>query len=145
MSAITYRDITTDPGCGETLRTSELTREINEHTFLSLSALLPPDSNEHDVIRSVSAKAGMSVRYGSENRVLFKGMILNVRIDKEGGLSHIKVDAVSHSYKTDIEKRSRSFQDASMTYEEAIFMKIVYPVCCGVDVHKKTIGATIKG
>jgi hypothetical protein len=118
MSAITYQDIKTDLGCGETLRTLELTREINEHTVLSLSALLPPGPDVHDVIQKVSAKAGISVRYGPEDRVLFKGMIRNVRIDQEGGVAYINVDAISHSYKTDIEKRSKSFQDAAMTYRQ---------------------------
>jgi hypothetical protein len=143
MAAITYLDIRTDLGYGETLHTLELSRGINEHTFLSLSALLPPsDSGARDIVQKLPEKKQLTVNYGENNKILFKGVILNARVDQEGGLSYITVHAASASYQTDIEKNSRSFQDASMMYRK-LATDVVYEYPGGDIDDEATEGAVL--
>ena len=51
-------------------------------------------------------------------RILFSGMIRQVELKEEGKYTMLTLDAVSHSWKMDIHKRSRSFQNITRTYRE---------------------------
>ena len=52
----------------------------------------------------------------AEERMIFKGMISKVEITLEGRYASLSLSAVSNTWKMDIEKKSRSFQDITWTY-----------------------------
>lgn len=56
----------------------------------------------------------------SKCRVLFNGIINSIRTINDNSIYYIEINAVSKSAELDIKKKSRSFQDISMTYDELI-------------------------
>ncbi|MDE7478836.1 MAG: phage late control D family protein, partial [Lachnospiraceae bacterium] len=51
-------------------------------------------------------------------QILFSGIIDDVELIEDGGYAVLNLSAVSHTWKMDIQKRSRSFQNLSMTYRD---------------------------
>lgn len=51
-------------------------------------------------------------------KILFTGIIKNVRLEEEGQYAVLHLDAVSYTWEMDIERKSRSFQNLSLTYRD---------------------------
>lgn len=71
-----------------------------------------PDVNEE--------KLEISSRNGNNKRILFVGIMKNVELEEEGQYAQLSVEAVSYTWKMDIERKSRSFQNLSMTYKDIV-------------------------
>lgn len=52
--------------------------------------------------------------------VLFAGTIFCIELEEEGKYATLMLQAVSHTWKMDIERKSRSFQNPQMTYREVV-------------------------
>ncbi len=57
-------------------------------------------------------------------QILFSGVIESLELAEEGGYAVLCLKAVSHTWKMDIQKKSRSFQNVSMTYRDVAKMVI---------------------
>ncbi len=58
-------------------------------------------------------------------KILFDGMIKNVNIEYKTGIAYIHIYGISNTFKMDIEKRRRSFQDTTKSYKN-IFEEILW-------------------
>ncbi|CAM5263841.1 Putative deoxyribonuclease RhsA OS=Lysinibacillus sphaericus OX=1421 GN=rhsA_1 PE=4 SV=1 [Lysinibacillus sphaericus] len=68
-------------------------------------------------IQRVSHSDEVVVKFGRQQDILFSGRIENAELQAAQGVHYVYVEAVSFTANMDVEKRSRSFQDANMTYE----------------------------
>ncbi|MCY9559552.1 RHS repeat-associated core domain-containing protein [Paenibacillus apiarius] len=107
-----------------------LTREVNEHVQLQLSAIIPEEKKDsciHEleygapvVLYQELEDSGAMKEQSKQGGILFHGMIRNVEIRCVRSVYMLEIDAVSHTYALDIERRRRSFQRVDMTYREVI-------------------------
>lgn len=64
------------------------------------------------------APLSVSVKRDQGTTLLFSGVITSLKVSGEGQFERIFVEAKSISLLMDLKKKSRSFQDVSMTYEQ---------------------------
>lgn len=121
-----------------------LTEEINEHGRCIIKGIISDGSQDKLVMENQNRS---KIRISMENgKTLFEGMIDEVSVFLDGDLYKAEIKLVSASYLTDIEIKSRSFQDKDKTYEEII--KQIAAEYDGGDVldyisNEKTIGHLI--
>ena len=65
-------------------------------------------------------KLEISSQNGTDRSILFAGMIKKLELREEGRYTLLSVEAVSHTWEMDIERKSRSFQNLSMTYKDVV-------------------------
>lgn len=120
MPVITYSQLTTDLECIQQIKEVEIIQEINEHGVLHLTAILSEQSKDNYVKKNLKDEQITLKTTGTDSKVLFKGMIREIRTETISGLYYLKIEAVSNSFKMDLKKESHSFQDRSMTYKKLL-------------------------
>ncbi len=103
----------------EQLLDVRLTGRLNEHGTLYVRALLSEEKGDGYMN---SSGRGASVCLYAQNhegvrQILFQGMVQKMQVRVIGQLYYLEVQAVSYSYLLDIEKRSRTFQDKTLSYD----------------------------
>ncbi len=91
----------------------------NDHAKLYFTGMIAEEQAQK-YIQRVSHTDEVVVRFGRERDILFSGRIENAELQASQGVHYVSVEAVSFTANMDIEKRSRSFQDANMTYVQLI-------------------------
>lgn len=93
--------------------------EINKncHGFFQLEGIVPEDMGEEILLWHIS---GTNVMIGAGEEVLFTGILKEVQISKEGQEYRAIMTGVSATEQLDHRRKSRTFQDVSMTYCEVI-------------------------
>lgn len=57
---------------------------------------------------------------GTEKKILFSGILTDIQISESGQMKTVRIEGKSRSWLMDRHKRSRSFQDAKMTFRELV-------------------------
>lgn len=101
----------------KTILSVHISHEPGEHGLMELTA----DMGEQnmDVPIQETGNGAKVVLYGKkdgEEVIIFSGVITKLTSKSMGKSCHVKLTARSWSYQMDIQKKSRSFQDTSMTY-----------------------------
>ncbi|MET4561964.1 RHS repeat-associated protein [Lysinibacillus parviboronicapiens] len=91
----------------------------NDHAKLYFTGMIAEEQAQK-YIQRVSHTDEVVVKFGRERDILFSGRIENAELQASQGVHYVSVEAVSFTANMDIEKRSRSFQDVSMTYVQLI-------------------------
>ena len=120
MPAITYLQLETNLECVQQINEVKMLQCINEHAYLYLTAILSDHCKDDYVKKTLSQEQITLSTKGDKPKILFKGMIQQIRTEAEGGIYYLKIKAVSNSFQTDIKKECRSFQDKNMTYKNMI-------------------------
>lgn len=91
----------------------------NEHGKLHLHGIVNEDTN---MVTSINASFEDDIHVIDDNTgdTVFKGLISRVKTTNKNGVYYIDLEAISGSFKFDIEKKSRSFQDIEMDYPDLI-------------------------
>lgn len=94
-----------------------LTKKINEHTRLYFTGIIPEDmqdsyveTTEKNTVIQVSQR-----NESGESKPLFSGIALSVEVKVVRDVYYLEVEAISHTYRMDIQQRTRSFQYTKMT------------------------------
>ncbi|CAM5203397.1 hypothetical protein LSPH26S_03192 [Lysinibacillus sphaericus] len=87
----------------------------NDHARLSFTGMIAEEQAQK-YIQRVSHSDEVVVKFGRQQDILFSGRIENAELQAAQGVHYVYVEAVSFTANMDVEKRSRSFQDANMTY-----------------------------
>ena len=103
------------------LESLDIEQAINEHAILNLTALLnyaseinfAINNNARDIIEVVVEKDG-------QNATIFKGIVKKTEIKKMENTYILHLIGVSASFLTDLEIKSKSFQNKTMTYSEVM-------------------------
>ena len=105
----------------ESLTKLKITEQINDHATASISGILQDQLTTEEVYR---LGIGSNIRINTGSEVIFTGVPVGLEIKSISGVNHLSVTLKSHSYKLDIKRRSRSFQDVGNTYYD-VFAQIV--------------------
>ena len=94
--------------------------EAQKHGYCLFEGL-PDDILEvQDVLAQEKDIPISVIREGEQNEVLFRGIVRRIRLRSCNGVPQIEVLATTASILLDRDKRQRSFQDKTMTYEQAV-------------------------
>ena len=114
---ITYQKLKIEPFELRHINKLKVTKIPNEHSTLYLTGILDESSGVSYAQKVLGSKAiKVKVDEDGSDRVVFSGLIDKIEVKARPDTFFIKVEAVSHSIKTDIEWIRRSYQDLSMTY-----------------------------
>lgn len=107
----------------------------NEHGYLYLRCLIDDSVNFENVIEATTEdeiiiyeqqdeenieNTDINVINESKSRILFYGNIKNISTTNTDGVYYLEIEGISCSSKLDIKKKSRSFQNVNMTYDELV-------------------------
>ena len=118
MSAVIYLNTATGIQELQDIQSLKITHGINDHGYLSLSAKILHSAGTSYILNCKEFET-VEVAVGEEDglKTIFMGIVKEAEIEEIKDAYLLHVDAVTGSYKTDIEFRSRSFQDKDMAYE----------------------------
>ncbi|MEK4114930.1 contractile injection system protein, VgrG/Pvc8 family [Paenibacillus sp. FSL W8-0919] len=103
----------------QTLHELTIERRVNEHAVLRLTGTIPEEQQEA-CIEIMDADNNVKVnlmRGGSSVLPLFCGVVTDLAVRHVRGIYYVELEALSLSSLLDVQLKSRSFQDISMTYD----------------------------
>lgn len=116
----------------------EIENKPNEHGYLYLKCLIDDSINFQSTINastddkicvyeeiedknlSGSESPNINIVNEGKSKIIFNGTVQNIRTSNLNGVYHLEIQALTSSFELDIKEKSRSFQNANMTYEELI-------------------------
>lgn len=117
MEAITYLQLKTNIMNLQEVIDFDMRYEINEHCYCNIMGILK-EGEQDFFVKHITALSPIEVRIETENPlVIFRGIIQKSEIRHIGSVYYLTLNCVSNSFKLDIKKKSRSFQDKNMTYK----------------------------
>nr|WP_317358939.1 contractile injection system protein, VgrG/Pvc8 family [uncultured Tyzzerella sp.] len=117
LDAITYLDLKTNIMNLQELIDFEMKYEINEHCYCNIMGILKEEDEEF-FVKHITAFSPIQVRIEKDIPItIFNGIIQKSEIRHIGGVYYLTLKCVSNSFKLDIKKKNRSFQDKNMTYK----------------------------
>ena len=115
--ALTYHNLQVAPYRLVNLQELKLTKKINEHTRLTFTGIVPEELKD-SYVEMTDADTTIEISQIDEeggSKPLFSGIVLHVGIKVVRDIYYLEVEAVSHTYKLDVKRKSRSFQNKAMT------------------------------
>ena len=99
--------------------------EYGEHTRAEIVAVVKGEEAKAVLTDSTKEKIEIfsktdSGTNESAEEILFTGIIEEAELLEEGEYATLSLKAVSYSWKMDVKRKSRSFQNISMTYKEVV-------------------------
>ena len=96
------------------------------HTRAEATAVVERDSARAALMDTADEAVMITGRDNNTatEQILFSGVIESLELAEEGEYAVLCLKAVSHTWKMDIQKKSRSFQNVSMTYRDVAKMVI---------------------
>lgn len=118
---ISFQNLEVSPYVVEQLLDVRVEHQINEHSTFYFKALLPEEKKDSYVKNSSQGcNVCLSLKDDGEQDILFQGMVQDIKVEVIQGSYYIEVYAISYSYLLDVEKKSRSFQNKKMSYNELV-------------------------
>lgn len=117
--AITYHDIFLSLGEVLSLDRLEIIQQPGRHGQLFLSAVLKSEESDESFYEAAEDVTVVYQQDGT-NKILFKGVIVSLEMDRLGNRRHITLEAYDATYALDKKRRKRSFQDLSRTSHSVI-------------------------
>ncbi len=117
-SLTTYQKVIIEPYEMNHIENLRITKVPNEHSTLFLTGILAEDLEDSYVQEAVAEKTiKIKAKIGEETKDIFSGIIQTIEVSARSNIYYIRVEAVSHSNKLDVEWIRRSYQKLSMPYE----------------------------
>lgn len=92
-----------------------------EHTRAEVSGIVKGEAAKAVIFDTSDEKLEIfSQNKDGSKKILFIGVIQKVRLEEEGQYAVLHLEAVSYTWKMDIERKSRSFQNLSLTYQDVV-------------------------
>ncbi|MDR5585847.1 late control protein D [Clostridium aquiflavi] len=122
INAISYEDIRVDGYSIQSIRTLCIKNSINNHSTLKMIGIINNENIED--INNTTKNKEIEIYYNTEKReTLFYGIVTNIEVEVIDEVYTIKIEAKSMTYLMDIQVKSRSFQDTSLSVQS--LMKLV--------------------
>lgn len=100
----------------KTILSLQIFHKPGEHGKMELHADLGEENGDFPIHETSSGqKITLYEKRDGKKNPIFSGVITGLLVQSEGKSFHVKVTAYTHSYLMDIQKKSRSFQDTTMT------------------------------
>jgi len=99
----------------------KLSCQAGEHAVLKLSGYVGENTGESTLheLKEYS-EITVHINIDGSRRILFSGVITNVKITGKSQTDYLEIEAKSKSFIMDIKKKSRSFQNTNMTIGELV-------------------------
>lgn len=122
MGAITLDNIVIEGITGlQFIEDIAINVEPNKHGTASITALVADEYEE--ITKQFGENTLVVVKTRAEQEILFKGYVSQYTARKNNQLAYLDIVLITTSHKMDSVKRTRSFQNPSMTYDQ-IFQEI---------------------
>ncbi|NEW09792.1 phage tail protein [Paenibacillus sp. SYP-B3998] len=145
LSSYSYGDIVIAPYQFESILEFILTKELNDHAKLYIRGIVPEEKMDQYVEGADGDEwLEVTLKEGEGTRSLFQGVVTNMTVQTTRNARIMAIEAYSSTFFMDIHKRSRSFQNASMAYQE-LFAQITGEYADSDVVDQATQGATTGG
>lgn len=145
---ITYSHIEVMPYNLINLHDIKIVKTMNDHARLTFSGIIAEEKREYYVNASdedTQVKVFITDDSGKRHPI-FRGIAMDVEVKEVNGVNYITVEAISHTYKLDVKRRKRSFQNPKLTYKalmEAIVSEYEKAETMDVVTSGKAIGTFI--
>ncbi|AGX41796.1 phage baseplate assembly protein V [Clostridium saccharobutylicum] len=113
--AINYEKVRVNGYNLESIKSLKLETNINEHTVLNLTGILKNEVKDSDIASTTNNKTIEVYYVENESTTLFYGIVTNIEINVKFDVYMLNIEAKSMSYLMDIQLKSKSFQNISMT------------------------------
>ncbi|MCQ2017866.1 phage tail protein [Clostridium butyricum] len=142
----TQGDIIIEPFVFTKILDLKIVQEINEHSKLYISGIVSDEydySDKYVETCTENTRIKVSLKDDKENITdVFYGVITDISLDSFNDVKTLNIEALSYTYLMDIEKKCRSFQCDTLTYEEILKeVNDSYSSMCMID--NTTNGQTI--
>lgn len=94
-----------------------VTAKVNEHAMMYFKGIVDKENCEKEMRGNLE---GREMRLICDGKPYFTGKLADPKVRDEGRYFSIEATCISCSYCFDTQKRSRSFQDTAMTYENML-------------------------
>lgn len=102
-----------------TLQQCRIHAKCGAHTEAEITCTVKGNETKAAITRTTEdALEIVNKEEDGKEEILFSGVICRMELEEEGDYAILRLWAVSHTWKMDIKRRSRSFQDLSQTYRE---------------------------
>ncbi len=89
----------------------------NAHAYVWLEGMVSEEEGEECLLRPM---AGTRLTVKADNRLLFEGMLKEAQMKQDGMEYQVFMIGVSYTERLDYQKKCRTFQNTSMTYQEVM-------------------------
>lgn len=117
----TLGDILVEQYSFEKILDLNIVKEVNKHSELFISGIVSDEYEYSDkYVECADKNSSITVSVKDDNgqiKHLFYGIITNISISCINNMKVLEIEALSNTYKMDIERKSRSFQGDSVTYK----------------------------
>ncbi|GAB6087300.1 contractile injection system protein, VgrG/Pvc8 family [Alkaliphilus crotonatoxidans] len=98
----------------------EILHQLNQHSTMKLTGILE-ETNVDEFIAALHEESTIEITLDQEeDNILFSGIPTEIQVEHRGGISYIKLQCLSATYKMDIDPQSRSFQNKAMTLDQIL-------------------------
>ncbi|MCX7749287.1 MAG: DUF6531 domain-containing protein, partial [Clostridia bacterium] len=116
-----FDNIRIEPAYGiKIISDMKIEHKLNQHAVLQISGVLDEAVNFNSAINASVDDEIHVFEAGENSKTIFKGLVTSVETKKVNGVYYIEIQGISGSFRLDIKKKSRSFQDIEMEYPDLI-------------------------
>lgn len=115
--SIIFGDITVEKFEKAIVSSLEMTQNVNEHTRLKLELVFSGEEREM-YVEKVCIDSNLILKLKDEK--IFAGIVTEFEVSYLSDICKVQIKALSLTYKLDIEKKFRSFQDTTLSYNKII-------------------------
>lgn len=119
MKTIVLSDVKVKEFLDYVVKNCDVSVELNKHARADITLVSPINITLAD-INNVISGTNITLLKRNDGDIFFSGIICKADIKDNGNSYEVKIIALSNSICLDTTKKSRSFQDISMTYAELI-------------------------
>ncbi|MFB6365331.1 contractile injection system protein, VgrG/Pvc8 family, partial [Paenibacillus elgii] len=122
-----------------------LNKQLNEHVKLSLSGIVPEEKLDQYVDEADDQEQlEVYVQDGDRKIVLFQGIVTEMAVQANRNVRTLTIEATSTTLFMDLQKKSRSFQNAGLAYRD-LFAQLTGTYANGDVIDAASGGKTIGG
>lgn len=104
-----------------TIQKCSIQERYGEHTRAEVSGIVKGEAVKAVLADTSDEKLEIfSQNKEGSKKLLFLGVIQSLRLEEEGQYAILHLHAVSYTWKMDIERKSRSFQNIALTYQDVV-------------------------
>ncbi|VBB06149.1 phage late control gene d protein (gpd) [Lucifera butyrica] len=97
----------------------EIVHSLNEHGKIYIKGIAP-DTLEAKEIEQVADKAKIEIHLPGQPQPFFAGVCIRIELCYQAGLKIVEIEGRSWTYELDIAKKSRSYQQLGISYQELL-------------------------
>ena len=116
-AAVTYKDLSFSFADILHVDRIEIRERPNTHGSLRITAVLDAD-RERDIFFEVPDTLSLLYEDGGGKKILFSGMLFSSSMSRRGKYLYLTLEAKTHTYRMDLKKKIRSFQNTGETFSQ---------------------------